>query len=368
MEWRVHLIPSDLWEAITGEHLSPANLCQLCDILIPDFDPKSPLALHYFNIARDRAGSRYLQQQLDECSPQERKLIFDSLVPHLFDLIFDPFSNYVVQKLCEHLTPEHQPAFLAFFLADMPLVIDHPNACRVLQKFIERTSQSDVDRIFLALRPDVLRLCRSPNGNHIVQRFIEILPGRASEIVAILQPKLASLVTDNCGCRVVQRMFEHCDIAQLRPFVEEVLACAADLATDQYGNYIVQNVLAAASDRDIAFVIDSLFGGYSAFSVHKFASNVIEQCIRRASPAQRHAIFTEIIGAPGNWEAETILKMARDQFGNFVMQRIIEFGSDQQRHAIFNVVLENYWDLVKRSYAKHVILKLENLGFDFGAR
>jgi hypothetical protein len=261
--------------------------------------------------------------------------------------------------------PEYQPVFLEFFLSDIKRVIDHPNACRVLQKFIEHTSPSDVDSIFVVLKPDLVRLCYSPNGNHIVQRFIELLPFRIGDIVAILQPYVVNLVIDNCGCRVVQRLFDQHDVARLRPLVEEVLACAADLATNQYGNYVVQNILTAGPDSDVQVMIDSFFGGYYAFSIHKFASNVIEQCIRRASEPQRGAIFAEIIGTYGNWENERILKMARDQFGNFVLQRIIEFGDVEQQTAIFNVVYDNYRDLMTKSYGKHVIMKLEGQGFDF---
>lgn len=364
---RVHLIQSDLWEAITGEHLTPANICQLCDISIPGIEASSnsSTAIQYITMAKDRQGSRVLQQKIQECSPADREVIFGALLPHLKDLVYDPSTNYVIQKLCDYATAEHQQIFLNYFLSDLQRAVDHPNGCRVLQKFIETTSEQNIDAIYVALRPNLIQLCFSQNGNHIVQRFIETLKNRLSEIVEILEPHVEQLVIDNCGCRVIQRLFDKYEIEQLRPLVNDVLGCAADLASNQYGNYVVQNILESGTDEDITQLIYAFSGGFYSFSIHKFASNVIEKCIRRANDAQKDAIFAEIIGTDGTYQNDRILHMVADQFGNYVIQRIIEFGTESQQNAIYTVVYDNYDELYTRQYARHVINKLENLGYDF---
>jgi hypothetical protein len=198
-----------------------------------------------------------------------------------------------------------------------------------------------------------------------VQRFIELLPARLGAIVAELEPQITRLVVDSCGCHVIQRLFEQYRIAQLRPLVDRVMTCAGDLAINQYGNYIVQNVLEAGPDEDVARLIRAFTGRFHPLSVHKFASNVIEKCIRRASGPQRQAIFAEIVGAPGRWEGPRIIKMAADQFGNYVIQRIIDFGSETQQTAIYDVVSANYDHLAQEAYARHVIARLEDQGFRF---
>jgi hypothetical protein len=364
---RVHLIPSDLWEAITGERLSPDHICQLCDLLSPGLDAASQraAAVQYLSLARDRAGSRYLQQRIQDCAPRERKQIFDSLTPRLGELVFDPASNYVIQKFCEFPAPDTQAVLLSFFLSDIHRVVEHQTACRVLQKFIESTTRQSVDQLFNAIKRSLVPLCYSANGNHIVQRFIELLPGRLPEIVAALEAQVARLVIDSCGCRVIQRLFEQYEIAELRPLVDQVMRFAGDLAVNQYGNYVVQNIFESGPDDDVTRLIRAFAGRFYQFSMHKFASNVIEKCIRRASAAQRQAIFGEVIGSPGHWDAARIVRMAGDQFGNYVIQRIIEFGSDVQQTAIYDVVYENYDDLAKEGYARHVISRLEEQGFSF---
>ncbi|KAH0795316.1 Pumilio-family RNA binding repeat containing protein [Histomonas meleagridis] len=316
-------------------------------------------------MAKDRQGCRTLQQKIDNCDQVERNVIMNSLIPHLDELVYDLSSNYVIQKLCEYLTGDAHKRFLNFFLSDLHKIIEQQSSCRVLQKYMENTTKENVEVIYEALKSNIIPMCSSPNGNHIIQRFIEILPHRLDEMVEMLKPHVISLVVDNCGCRVIQKLFDKYPIERLRPLVDEVLGYANELATDQYGNYVVQNILESGTDNDFAVLLKDFSGSFYQFSIHKFASNVIEKCIRRANSYQRNEIFNEIIGYDDEFEEERIAKMVGDQFGNYVIQRIIEFGSESQQTAIYNVVYEKYDELCRITYAKHVIIRLSNLGYEF---
>ena len=362
----VHPISSDLWEAITGERLSPENICQICQGSIGLGEQVSPINIHYIAMARDRHGSRMLQQKLTECTPQERKNITDSLLSKLDELVYDPCANYVIQKVIE-LTDdsEDQRQLLEFLLANVQTVIDHQNGCRVLQKFIEQTDAKNVEKIYLTLRERIVDLCSSANGNHIVQLFIDILPEYIPEMIEAIRPYVNFLVVDHCGCRVVQKLFDKVEISKLQSLVHEVLKIAPELAVNQYGNYVIQHILESGSNAEIVALFKAFEGRFYEFSMHKFASNVIEKCIRRANPAQKEALFSEEIGTDGDFHLDRILTLIGDQFGNYVIQRIIENGTESHLDAIANVVYNNYDDLIKRPYSKHVIMKLENLGFEF---
>jgi hypothetical protein len=292
-------------------------------------------------------------------------MIFDALYPNLAELVVDQAANFVVQKLCEVITPAQQDQLLQFFAADVFGVIAHPISCRVLQKFIETTTKRNVTLIFEAVQPKLINLCLSQNGNHIVQRFIEALPDRIDSIVALIRPHVVQLAIDNCGCRVVQRLFDRYDVDVLALLVAEVLRAAAELATNQYGNYVVQNILEAGRPDHVSALVAAFRGKFYEFSVHKFASNVIEKCIRGASRAEQIAIFAEIVGEEGRYEERRIATMAGDQFGNYVMQRIIEYGTEGQQNAIYAVVYDEYERLSGITYAGYVIAKLVALGFEF---
>lgn len=358
---RVHPISSDLWEAITGERLSPAIICDLCNNSMGSCTHNVEVNNQYVVMARDRLGSRLLQEKLQETSEAERNVIIDSLLPKLDELVSDPSANYVVQKVIDYATDERrQTIFCKFFLANVEAVIEHQNACRVLQKFIEQASREHVEKIYLSLRESVVPLCSSSNGNHIIQGFIDFLPDYIPEIIDMITPDVNDLVVDNCGCRVVQKLFDKVEISRLQSLVVQVLRVAPSLAMNQYGNYVIQNILESGSDRDIEALLEAFRGHFYEFSSHKFASNVIEKCIKRSNREQKAAIFAEVIGCDGHFDGRRIMRLVGDQFGNYVIQRILEYGTEDQVEAIGDVVYDNYSELVKRPYSKHVILRLQN--------
>lgn len=362
--FKMHLLTSDLWEAITGERLSPALLCQLFDGSSQPVCETGHVNRILF-MAKDRQKSRELQEELATCSDSERNTIFTVLFQNISDLVADPVANFVLQKLCDVADEQQQKQLLSYFITRCQSIVNHPTSCRVLQKFIETTNEANILEIYTVMKPDLVKYCLSPNGNHIVQRFVASLPRKVNEIVDIIKDHVITLAVDNCGCRVVQKLFDQYDVSALKPLVDRVMTRAVDLATNQYGNYVVQYILADKSNVSVSQLVDVFAGHFYDFSVHKFASNVIEKCIRGATDAQREKIFHEILGGEGSYDDRRIRNMIVDQFGNYVIQRIVEFGTEQQQIAVYDVVYDHYDELVQQPYARHVIAKLEYLDFEF---
>ena len=51
------------------------------------------------------------------------------------------------------------------------------------------------------------------------------------------------LSTHPHGCRVIQRILEHCKPEQTSPILDELHQNTDQLLQDQYGNYVIQHVL-----------------------------------------------------------------------------------------------------------------------------
>ncbi len=58
-----------------------------------------------------------------------------------------------------------------------------------------------------------------------------------------LSHQVYSLSTHPYGCRVIQRILEHCTEEQTTPILEELHRSADLLLQDQYGNYVIQHIL-----------------------------------------------------------------------------------------------------------------------------
>jgi pumilio RNA-binding family len=51
------------------------------------------------NFSADQHGSRFIQQKLENCSAEEKALVFKEILPHASKLMTDVFGNYLIQKV-----------------------------------------------------------------------------------------------------------------------------------------------------------------------------------------------------------------------------------------------------------------------------
>lgn len=123
--------------------------------------------------------------------------------------------------------------------------------------------------------------------------------GMAERIQFIVNDVLANVKTLCChpyGCRVLQRMLEHCVSFQKTATLDKIQLCHKALLDDQYGNYVIQHVLqyGRESDRDSLLNI-IVQNDLLKLSRQKFASNVVEKLLKYGNSNQRNAIVREML-------------------------------------------------------------------------
>lgn len=69
---------------------------------------------------------------------------------------------------------------------------------------------------------------------------------------------MQSLSTHPYGCRVIQRILEHCTEEQKRPILEQLHMHIKKLVIDQYGNYVIQHVIEHTTDADRDRIIEEI--------------------------------------------------------------------------------------------------------------
>jgi len=175
--------------------------------------------------------------------------------------------------------------------------------------------EDDLPRLLLEFHHNVLSCIQDQNGNHVIQKCVEVTSAKTKDALAagdeakaeyfgeqidfIIDDVLANVASLSChpyGCRVLQRILEHCVEPKKTRTLDEISKCHRQLLDDQYGNYVIQHVLQYGrhSDRDsiLKIVVE---GGLLALSKQKFASNVVEKLLKYGSPGQRNAIVREML-------------------------------------------------------------------------
>jgi mRNA-binding protein PUF3 len=189
----------------------------------------------------DQHGSRFIQHKLETANSDEKDRVFMEIQSDALQLMTDVFGNYVIQKLFEHgnqaqkkMLAEHMKGHIASLSTQM-------YGCRVVQKALEHVltdQQASMVRELDGPNKAVTRIIRDQNGNHVVQKAIERVPAEHIQfIIDAHRGEAVKLAQHTYGCRVIQRILEHCTPAAKRVILDELHGCVSPLITDQFGNY-----------------------------------------------------------------------------------------------------------------------------------
>ncbi|KAI7730864.1 hypothetical protein M8C21_013478 [Ambrosia artemisiifolia] len=321
----------------------------------------SEIVGHVVEFSSDQFGSRFIQQKLETATTEEKNMVFNEIMPQAYSLMTDVFGNYVVQKFFEHGSAT-QIRELADQLTGHVLTLSlQMYGCRVIQKAIEVVDLDQQTKMVTELDGHVMRCVRDQNGNHVIQKCIECVPENAIHfIISTFYDQVVTLSTHPYGCRVIQRVLEHCHNPKTQSIVmDEILKSINMLAQDQYGNYVVQHVLEHGKPHERNCIIDQLTGQIVQMSQQKFASNVVEKCLTFGTPEQRQTLVTEMLGTTD--ENEPLQVMMKDQFANYVVQKVLETCDDQQLEMILNRIKVHLNALKKYTYGKHIVARVEKL-------
>ncbi|KAK1298977.1 hypothetical protein QJS10_CPB14g01612 [Acorus calamus] len=321
----------------------------------------SEIAGHVVEFSADQYGSRFIQQKLETATTDEKNMVFEEIMPQALSLMTDVFGNYVIQKFFEHgSAPQRRE--LADQLDGHVLTLSlQMYGCRVIQKAIEVVDLDQQTKMVQELDGHVMRCVRDQNGNHVIQKCIECIPQDSIQfIVSTFYDQVVTLSTHPYGCRVIQRVLEHChDPMTQQIMMDEILKCVCMLAQDQYGNYVVQHVLEHGKPHERSAIITKLAGQIVQMSQQKFASNVVEKCLTFGGPIEREVLVNEMLGTTD--ENEPLQAMMKDQFANYVVQKVLETCDDQQRELILSRIKVHLSALKKYTYGKHIVARVEKL-------
>ncbi|XVF05477.1 hypothetical protein REPUB_Repub05bG0175500 [Reevesia pubescens] len=308
----------------------------------------SEIAGHVVEFSADQYGSRFIQQKLETATTEEKNMVYGEIMPQALALMTDVFGNYVIQKFFEHGLPAQRRELAGKLFGHVLTHSLQMYGCRVIQKAIEVVDLDQKIKMVQELDGSVMRCVRDQNGNHVIQKCIECVPEENIQfIVTTFFDQVVTLSTHPYGCRVMQRVLEHCrDPKTQSKVMDEILGSVSMLAQDQYGNYVVQHVLEHGKPHERSIIIKELAGKIVQMSQQKFASNVVEKCLTFGGPAEHQLLVNEMLGSTDE---------------NEPLQKVLETCDDHQRELILSRIKVHLNALKKYTYGKHIVARVEKL-------
>jgi len=289
-----------------------------------------------YSMCKDQHGCRFLQKVLEEDrTPKTCQIIFDEVLPHISELMSDPFGNYLCQKLIEKCTVEQRTALIKGVSNNLVKISKNIHGTRAVQKTIELVSSpGEIKVIRDALKGNVVSLIQDLNGNHVIQKCINKLePNDNQFIYDAVAYHCVQVSTHRHGCCVMQRCIDHASSQQRIQLVEEITNNALTLVQDAFGNYVVQYVLDLGSEEICEAIVLRLLDSLYPLALQKFSSNVIEKCFKVGNKktvkmmARQFANYKQDNQKSVYNNEDPLIPLLQHPFGNYVIQTALHVSS-----------------------------------------
>ncbi|KAJ9466928.1 Pumilio-like protein 2 [Diplonema papillatum] len=328
---------------------------------------------HVFAFATDQEGSRLIQRRLENNAATDLDIVYYELLDSALHLMTDVFGNYVVQKILEHGSAKHQAGMIEVMEGHVVKLTRQTYGCRVIQKSLETCPLHLKLKMIKELERSIPQCVQDQNGNHVIQKCIECMPNDVDFIINAFLGQIATLATHAYGCRVIQKILEYCKLhpqsvlaAQCRPVMDEIIGLVNHLIRNQYGNYVLQHVMATGDPNCTSQIVAALQSRFFALSTDKFASNVVEKMFEYAPPSARSQIIESLISSSTPDGQSHLLALMKDQYANYVAQKIIDFANPSEQARIADHIRPHFGAFRKLSYGKHILSRIDKL--DSGRR
>lgn len=202
------------------------------------------------------------------------------------------------------------------------------HGCHVVRTLIEYISSAQMEALVPFMEPAVVvqMATSTQHTRRVLQAIFEHHKAEGlMPLVAIIKAECKQLSMTQQGCIVVIRVVEYALPAQKKALISELVPILPDLATDQFGNYVVQCVL-KNMDGCVSFddFVKSFQGHWVELSCDKYSSNVMERIIGMLRGQSRQRIVNELI-----FDVTNLQRLMQSNFGNYVLQAVIGSAVDQ---------------------------------------
>ena len=288
------------------------------------------LSYNILPLAKDQAGCRFLQEKL-ESDPKAPKAFYNAILPHIPNLVKDPFGNYLVQKICNYLDEESIKKIFEIISPNILDIGSNSHGTRVIQHLVNFLKNKDLVDYFLnILKPHVIPLLKELNGTHIINKFITEHPEYADEINKIIIENSSVLATHRHGCCILQRLLDGPDKKLKNDLIENLIENCFVLIIDQFGNYVIQSILLLNNTKASGAIALKICDNLQYYSKHRYSSNVIEKCFDHCAKKEKKILVQKICNP------EMIADLILDEHGNYVVQKALFYADQKEKEYILN--------------------------------
>jgi hypothetical protein len=220
-------------------------------------------------------GTRAVQKMIELLnSPEEIKIVRESLKGSVVELIQDLNGNHVIQKALQRMEPNDNQFIYDAVTQHCTQVATHRHGCCVMQRCIDHGTEQQKLQLVDGVNKHAFTLVQDAFGNYVVQYILDLkIPSICGNLVKQLTGHLFYLATQKFSSNVIEKCLKTGDTETVQVILNELINTnlvpesiknttnqsessnvqttdpLIALLQDPYGNYVVQTALSEAASK-----------------------------------------------------------------------------------------------------------------------
>ncbi|KAH7037724.1 armadillo-type protein [Microdochium trichocladiopsis] len=194
---------------------------------------------------------RVVQKALEHVLVEQQAEIVDELKPKIMQVIKDQNGNHVVQMVIKLVPRLCIPFILDSFRGQVDQLSAHNYGCRVVQRMLEYGTDEERKELMDELHAHANVLITDQFGNYVTQHIIaQGNPEDRNKMITLVIDNLVALCKHKFASNVVEKCIEHGTTEERQTIMRQLLAIGPDgtsllqsMIRDQFGNYVIQRLL-----------------------------------------------------------------------------------------------------------------------------
>mmetsp|Transcript_50794 Transcript_50794/g.147996 ORF Transcript_50794/g.147996 Transcript_50794/m.147996 type:complete len:350 (+) Transcript_50794:82-1131(+) len=193
--------------------------------------------------------------------------------------------------------------------------------CRWVQEAIRRGSREEATALASELRGHVVAAAMSPHGNHVMQLCIVTLAPEDCQFIVdeVVEAGVVEVSNNKYGCRIVQRLVEHCPRQQVHEIVDTIVLDALMLSAHPYGNYVAQCVLIHGTPGDRQRIVKIMLDSASQMCRSLHSCRIILAAFEQVDRDEQEALAERLVRQKG-----LLVNMACSMQGAALVSRLFD--------------------------------------------
>mmetsp|Transcript_36291 Transcript_36291/g.91415 ORF Transcript_36291/g.91415 Transcript_36291/m.91415 type:complete len:320 (-) Transcript_36291:160-1119(-) len=200
--------------------------------------------------------------------------------------------------------------------------------CREVQRALGQASEEEHAEVVDELRGHFWDAIRCPHANHVIQKCVVVMAPSLLQVLIdeVMDGKLIQAARHKYGCRVIQRLLEHCPVEQIHELVELLLAEFLEVSRHAYGIFVVQKLLQHTVEEQRDRLADLVEQHATALALHPHGCAVLGVALEHGSLAERRRLAEMLLE-----DRSHLAFMASTRHGTAIVTSLLETLDDSGR-------------------------------------